>query len=196
MQIQQVFPTRADPVDLFVDDMNLVEKNWTPLRYDLKTSEMIFTRFIEPHDVLACHLTTGHCRHVARYDSSQHLAVIKDKLGIKTFHLAANTIQLSARQSLGVLHGRVIEDNSYLPLAYVVESVPPYRVLGMGQQQLCLPIPDRPSGVDRTRYVYVHSLRSVNSTHILVGYNVRDHSVTLAVLPLTALLNTIQWFTS
>ena len=51
MKVQQVYPRLLEPVDLVYSGTTKTEKNWSPLRFDTKANEMLFSRFIEPHQV-------------------------------------------------------------------------------------------------------------------------------------------------
>ncbi|EDQ85248.1 uncharacterized protein MONBRDRAFT_29395 [Monosiga brevicollis MX1] len=188
MKVQQVYPRLLEPVDLVYSGTTKTEKNWSPLRFDTKANEMLFSRFIEPHQVMGCQLQTGVCHEVATFESQHILADVKRAVKIESFHLATNTVPLSPTEHVGILHGRTSSFGYYVPLPYIVEVVPPFRVLGMARQKLRLP-----QESDSSR-VYMHSLFQLNATHLILGYNVGDQEVIMTVLPTSTLTKHITRF--
>eukprot|EP00045_Choanoeca_perplexa_P003323 m.29890 g.29890 ORF g.29890 m.29890 type:complete len:189 (+) comp11982_c0_seq2:737-1303(+) len=185
MQVQQIEPTLGNPLDLLMNTtMNRIEKNWSPL-YAPSSDTIRLSRTIEPHEVVDCSLTSGVCWQVA----VTSLATVFEKLRVQfapSFHLGTNTIRLDDGRLLGLLHAVQRGKKHYTSLVYVLQAALPHRILAIGRRPLQLPLGQVDHG-----FVYTSSLFRAGND-VIVGYNVRDRTASLKVVPLKMLLDDLE----
>eukprot|EP00730_Choanoeca_flexa_P019549 TRINITY_DN9555_c0_g2_i3.p1 TRINITY_DN9555_c0_g2~~TRINITY_DN9555_c0_g2_i3.p1 ORF type:complete len:411 (+),score=26.62 TRINITY_DN9555_c0_g2_i3:3-1235(+) len=188
---QMALNASFDPIELSLEgkEMSFIEKNWAPMMF--RSPDVLrLSRFLEPHEVVDCNITSGQCLTVAMTSFSSFFRPHMAKYGYQRLHLGSNYIRADDRYYMAIAHA--IMPNSpdyrrnYAALVYLVTADAPHRVVAVSNDPIQLP-QRRVKG-----FVYVSSLFREGDT-VVIGYNVNDETASLAWTTIDALTRMVSY---
>lgn len=184
MKTQRLFPIPGAVIDLELVDrtMERKEKNWAPFGPS-EAGGYLFSRTVDPHEVVDCG-RNGSCTVAASSNATSFFARLKRIHNLKALHLGTNGILLpQKRWHIGIFHG--VTDTAartYLNFVYVFDVAPPYRIIGVADAPLDLPLGSVGSGM-----VFTTNLAWAGDK-IVIGYGVKDRTASFHVTDAKTLL--------
>eukprot|EP00730_Choanoeca_flexa_P019550 TRINITY_DN9555_c0_g3_i1.p1 TRINITY_DN9555_c0_g3~~TRINITY_DN9555_c0_g3_i1.p1 ORF type:complete len:403 (+),score=45.89 TRINITY_DN9555_c0_g3_i1:118-1326(+) len=195
MKIQMVMPKLGDPIDLELTGPNAteVEKNWAPMMF--RSPDVLrLSRFLEPHEVVDCNITSGQCLTIAMTSFSSFFRPHMAKYGYQRLHLGSNYIRVDDHYYMAIAHAHSLNERTgarrYDPLVYLIQASWPHGVVAVRNSSLALLLG---SGETRwPKYTFVSSLFFNDLTDsVVIGYNVGDRTASLAIASKQEMLATM-----
>eukprot|EP00041_Stephanoeca_diplocostata_P026844 m.731275 g.731275 ORF g.731275 m.731275 type:complete len:454 (-) comp23057_c0_seq28:2979-4340(-) len=188
MKIQQIFPVIGRVVDLDITgDMQRIEKNWSPIVAENGT--YLFSRYVEPHQVIRCTISSGRCTNVAHSRNTDFFTSFKEFWKIKDIHLGTNAVKLPTGKYLAIFHGlSAVSSRSYLNFAYTFAAHPPWKIEGVAATPLELPNGPITSGA----FVFSTNIVLLNATQAIISYTVKDRTASFASMAVADILRNIK----
>ena len=192
MKLQRLFPDdgKITSLDLIDGKMERYEKNWSPLAPDptAPDSRYLFSRNVEPHEVLSCSRLDGGCAATNKTENSPFWSKFMQLWGLRGLHLGTNAVALPNGKLVALFHGLPAGNSrDYLNFVYVVEASAPHAIIGVGEEPLRLPL----GTVGSTGYAFSSNLAWVDGM-LVVSYGVKDRTSNFYVLDPQTLLQNIQ----
>lgn len=86
MKVQRIFPIFGPVIDLdIVGRLQRIEKNWCPIVHDHQN--FLFSRRVEPHEVVSCSTVNGTCTSLANSSSNEFFAKFKESWKVKVRYI-------------------------------------------------------------------------------------------------------------
>ena len=182
MWIHRLFPTQTEPVFLTgFPSPQWYEKNWAPVGPyqgiidDCDDDEYLFTRFVEPHEVLRCN-RAGNCKVAGSTSHAAFFERYKKTHLLRSLHLGTNAVRVSEKYYGAIFHGVQFtpgEYPKYQEIPYLFEAEAPYEIKYVTVKPLDLP--RNVDGRDPSQmYTFSTGLTFVDGK-LVVSYGIADN---------------------